>query len=64
MMTKLTKVRNSSNKLSIEFNVVYSIIDGPHSSIFKSYVMFFGYSKVNILIGDWKEALKDVKNSI
>lgn len=64
MMTKLTKVHNSGNKLSIEFNVAYSIVDGPYSSPCKSYVAFLGRSKVIILIVNWKEAPKDVKESI
>lgn len=63
-MAKLTKDRNSGNKLSIKFNVIYSIVDFPYYSPFKSYVAFIGRSKVNILINDWKEAPEDVKERI
>lgn len=52
MMAKLTKIYNSSNEWPIKFNDVYSIFDGPYSSLFKGYVAFIGCSKVNILIND------------
>lgn len=64
MMTKLAKVYNSDVKLTIEFSVVYTIIDCPYSSLFKSYVEFLGRNKVNILLGDWKDVDVEVKNSI
>lgn len=64
MMAKLTKVHTAGNKFMIKFNIVYQIVNGPHSSHFKSYVTFLGRSKFNILINDWKDAPKDVKESI
>lgn len=63
-MAKLTKVRKSSLRLPIEFSSVYTILNGPHSSLFKSYVAFLGRSKVNILLDDWKDVTYEVKNSI
>lgn len=64
MMAKLEKVCNLSVKLMVEFSVVYNILDGHHSSLFKSYVMFFGFFKVNILLDDWNDVADEVKNSI
>ncbi|CAL5192672.1 unnamed protein product [Lathyrus oleraceus] len=64
MMAKLTKVCNSSVKTLVEFSIVYTILDGPHSSLFKSYVAFIGCSKVIILLYDWKDIANKVKTSI
>ena len=64
MMAKLAKVYNSGVKLLIEFSVVYSILDGPHSSLFKSYLVFLRCSKVIILLDDWKDVADEMKNSI
>lgn len=51
-MAKLKIIRNSGVKILVKFNVIYTILDGPHSSLFKSYVVFLGRSKVNILLYD------------
>ncbi|CAL5211859.1 unnamed protein product [Lathyrus oleraceus] len=64
MMTKLTKVRKSGVRLSVEFSSINTILDGPHSLLFKSYVAFLGCSKVNMLLDDWKDVTYEVKNSI
>lgn len=64
MMAKLEQVCNSGVKLSVEFNVVYTILDSLCSSLFKSYVSFLGCSKVNILLDDWKDVVFEVKNNI
>lgn len=64
MMAKLANVCNSCVKLQVEFNVVYTILDGLYSSLFKSYVVFLGRSKVNILLDDWKDVAVEVKHSI
>lgn len=50
--------------LLVEFSVVHIILDGPHSSLFKSYVAFFEHNKVNILLDDWKDVPDEVKKSI
>ena len=52
VMSQLEKVHKSGVKYSIEFNAVYTILDGPHTLFFKSYVAFLGRNKVNILIND------------
>lgn len=52
-MTRLTKVHNSGNKLSIEFNLVTWTCYGENYSLFRSYIMFLRCSKVSILIDDW-----------
>lgn len=38
MMTQLEKVHKSGVKYLTEFSVVYRILDGPHTLLFKSYV--------------------------
>lgn len=63
-MAKLTKVCKSGVRLLIEFSVVYAILDGPQSLLFKSYVAFLEHSKVNILLDDWKNVTNEVKKSI
>lgn len=40
MMTQLAKVHKSGVKCMIEFSVIYTILDGPYTSLFKSYVAF------------------------
>lgn len=55
MMTQSAKVHESGVKYSIECSAVYTILDGPDTSLFKSYIVFLGHRKVNILINDWKE---------
>ncbi|CAL5208382.1 unnamed protein product [Lathyrus oleraceus] len=50
--------------LSVEFSVVHIILYDPHSSLFKSYVVFLGHNKVNILLDDWKDVPDGVKKSI
>lgn len=64
MMAKLTKVCKSGVRLWVEFNVVYNILDGPHSSLFNSYVVFLGHIRVIILLDDWKDVTNEVKNNI
>lgn len=64
MMTKLAKVHKLGGKLSVEFSVVYMILDGPHFSLFKTYVVFLGSNKVSMLINDCKDALMKVNESI
>lgn len=63
-MARLTKVHNLGRKFLIVLDVFYRVVDGDYSYLFKSYVSFFGHSKVSILIGDWKEVSADVKDSI
>lgn len=64
MMAKLVKVCNSGVKLPVEFSVVYTILGGPYSSLFKSYVVFLLRSNVSILLDDWKDVDVEVKNNI
>lgn len=64
MMATLTKVCNSGVRLTSEFSVFHTILDGPNSSLFKSYVVFLGRRKVSILIDDWKDVPGEVKKSI
>lgn len=40
LMAQLAKVHKSGVKYSIDFSVVYTILDGPYTSLFKSYVAF------------------------
>lgn len=63
-MAKLTKVCKLCVILLVEFSFIYIILDGPHSSLFKSYVAYLGCSKVNILLDNWKDVTDEVKNSI
>lgn len=64
MMDTLTKFLNSGVRIPVEFSVIHIILDGPHSSLFKSYVVFLGRSKVKILLDDWKDVPDEVKKSI
>ena len=65
MMPQFTSVRNSSGeKILIEFDSFYRVVDCEHYSTFKSYVAFLGRSKVSILINDWKQVDENVKESI
>ena len=65
MMPRFTSVRNSSGeKIPIEFDSFYRVVDCEHYCTFKSYVAFLGRSKVSILIDDWKQVDEDVKDSI
>lgn len=64
MMDKLTKVHNLGVKLPVEFSVFNTAMDGPNSSLFKSYVVLLGRGKVSILLDDWKDVSNEVKNSI
>lgn len=61
MVATLTKVCNSGVRLVVESSVVHTILNGPHSSLFKSYVAFLGRSKVNKLLDDWKDVLDEGK---
>ena len=65
MMPQFTSVRNSSGeKIPIEFDSFYRVVDCEHYSTFKSYVAFLGRSKVSILINDWKQVDENIKESI
>ena len=65
MMPQFTSVRNSSGeKILIEFDSFYRVVDCEHYSTFKSYVAFLGRSNVSILINDWKQVDENVKESI
>lgn len=63
-MAQLAKVHKSGVKYLIELSDVYTILDGPHTSVFKSYVVFLGHAKVSILINDWKDVSTKVKDNI
>lgn len=64
MIATLAKFLNSGVKLSVEFSVFHTILDGPSSMMFKSYVMFLGCRRVNILLDNWKDVSNEVKNNI
>lgn len=64
MMARLTKVYDSGRKFMFMFDMFYRVVGGDYSLLFKSYVVFLGRSKVNILIDDWKEEPMDVKDDI
>lgn len=61
MMTKLTKIYNSGNRLLIEFNNVTWTCYGTNYFLFRSYVAFLGRRKVNILIDDLTQLSKYAK---
>lgn len=64
MMARLTKVHNTDVKLTTEFNDKTSTCYGMNSSLFMSYVVFLGRSKMNIWIDDWIQVSVDLKESI
>lgn len=64
MMAKLSKVCNLGNKFSINFNVVTWTCYGVNASLFRSYVAFLRRRKMSILIDDWTQVPKYVKESI
>lgn len=63
-MARSTKVYNSTEKLSIEFNDKIWTCYGTNSSLFKSYVAFLERRKLIILIDDWTQISIDLKESI
>ncbi|XP_050883153.1 uncharacterized protein LOC127086434 [Lathyrus oleraceus] len=64
MMARLTKVHNNDGKLTTEFNDKTSTCYGMNSSLFRSYVVFLGRGKMNILIDDLTQVSVDLKESI
>ena len=65
MMPQFTSVCNySGEKIPIEFDSFYIVVDCEHYYTFKSYDAFLGRSKVSILIDDWKQVDENVKENI